>query len=142
MRRLLVISFLVIALSGCSSLPGTSNHDFFVMFFSSGNVQLSPEARGIVAQAAVSAKAQKPSMIEIAVPPDAPGGAPLFEARVAAIENVLSTEGVDPKWFARRPLSKAETAIPGSGGRAEIRIVDRSLALPRSRLRHRTPQQS
>ena len=64
-------------------------------------------------------------MIEIAVPPDAPGGASLFEARVAAIENVLSAEGAEPKRFARRPLSKAETAIPGAGGRAEIRIVQR-----------------
>ena len=125
MRRLLVISFLVIALPSCSALRGTSDHDFFVRFFSSGNAQLSHEARGIVAQAAASAKAQKPSMIEIALPPDAPGGAPLFEARVTAIENVLSAEGADPKRFARRPLSKAETAIPGAGGRAEIRIVQR-----------------
>jgi hypothetical protein len=125
MKRLLVVSLLVIALPSCSALRGTSNHDFFVMFFPSGNVQLTPEARAIVAQAAVSAKAQKPSMIEIAVPPDAPGGASLFEARVTAIENVLSAEGADPKRFARRPLSKPETAIPGAGGRAEIRIVQR-----------------
>jgi hypothetical protein len=125
MRRLIVISFLVIALSGCSRLRDTWNHDFFVMFFVSGNVQLSPDARRIVEQAAVSAKAQKPSMIEIAVPPDAPGGAPLFEARITAIEKVLSAEGADPKRFARRPLSRAETAIPGAGGRAEIRIVQR-----------------
>ena len=125
MKRLLVIPFLVITLSACSAVRGTSNHDFFVMFFPSGNVQLTPEARVIVAQAAVTAKSTKPSMIEIALPPDAPGGAPLFEARVTAIENVLSAEGADPKRFASRPLSKAETAIPGAGGRAEIRIVQR-----------------
>ena len=125
MRRLFVLSFLVIALQGCSTLRDSSNHDFFVMFFSSGKVQLSPEARDIVQEAAASANAQKPSKIEIAVPPDAPGGAPLFEARVAAIENVLSAEGADPKRFAHRPLSKTETAVPGAGGRAEIRIVQR-----------------
>jgi hypothetical protein len=125
MRRLLVISFLVMALPSCSAMRDTSNHDFFVMFFSSGNVQLSPEARGIVVHAAASAKAQKPSMIEIALRPDAPGGAPLFEARVTAIENVLSAEGADPKGFAHRPLSKDENALPGAGGRAEIRIVQR-----------------
>lgn len=109
----------------CSGLRGTSNHDFFLMFFVSGNVQLSPEARRIVEQAAVSAKAQKPSIIEIAVPPDVPGAAPLFDARVSAIENVLSAEGVDSKWFAHRPLSEAETAVPGASSRAEIRIVQR-----------------
>ena len=125
MKRLLVIPFLVITLSACSAVRGTSTNDFYVMFFPSGTVQLPPEARVIVAQAAVSAKAHKPSMIEIAVPPDAPGGAPLFEARVTAIENVLSAEGADPKRFARRPLSKPETEIPGAGGRAEIRIVQR-----------------
>ena len=125
MRRIRVISLFVLALTGCSALRGNSNHDFYVMFFPSGTVQLPPEAKGIVEQAAVSAKGQKHSMIEIAVPPDTPGGASLFEARVAAIENVLSAEGAEPKRFAHRPLSKAETAIPGAGGRAEIRILQR-----------------
>jgi hypothetical protein len=50
------------ALYGCTTLRGTSNHDFFVMFFSSGNVQLSPEAKEMVQQAAVSAKGQNLSI--------------------------------------------------------------------------------
>jgi hypothetical protein len=131
MRHPVVISLLVIALSGCGVLRETSNHDLFVMFFVSGSDQLSPEARRIVEQAAVSAKARKPSMIEIAVPPDAPGGVPLFEARVTAIENVLSVGGADPRRFVRRALSRAEVAIPGAGGRAEIRIFNANTVVGR-----------
>jgi hypothetical protein len=125
MWRLFIVSYLVIGLVGCSALRGSSNPDSFIMFFVSGSVEIPPEAQQIVGRAAANAKAKKASAIEIAVPPDAPGGAHLFERRVSAIENVLSAEGIDPKLFIRRPLSKAETSIPGAGGRAEITIVQR-----------------
>jgi hypothetical protein len=132
MRRLIVISGLLIALFFASAVRDTSgaairstDQDFFVMFFVPGSTEISPEARWIVAQAAASAKTQEATTIEIALPLDASRGTRLFEARAAAIEKVMLAEGADAIHFARRPLSKSEISIPGAGSRAEIRIVQR-----------------
>jgi len=104
----------------------TSSTDLYMMFFSPGNVKLSSEAQQIVRQAAIRAKTLEPSIIEIAVPPDVPGELPLFQVRVAAIENAMSVEGTDPKQVSYRPLSEEEaTSVPGAEPRAEISIVQR-----------------
>jgi hypothetical protein len=133
MRRLIVVFYLVIALFGYGAVRDRSdatdsvtvNHGVFVMFFVPGSTEISPEARLIVAQAAATVKTQEAATIEIALPPDASERMSLFEARAAAIENVLTAEGADSVHFALRQLSKAEISIPGAGSRAEIRIVQR-----------------
>src|SRR4030095_10639247 len=88
----LIASCCVIALAACSSVGSSrvsraSDNASFVLFFVSGKAEIPPEAQLIVGRAAANAKAQKPSAIEIAVSPDAPGGAQLFEPRVSAIQN-------------------------------------------------------
>jgi hypothetical protein len=133
MWRSVIMSSLVIALLGSSArleashaaIRDVSTQDFFVMFFVPGSKDISPEARWIVEQAAASAKVQEASTIEIALPSETSERASLFQARAAAIQDVLSANGAEPVHFVQRPLSKSENAIPGAEDHAEIRIVQR-----------------
>ncbi len=118
---------LAMSLAGCSLFRGTPTQDFYVVFFVPGTVpgttQLAPEAEQIVRQAAANARAARASKIEIAIPPDTPGGVRLVEGRLTAIENILSAAGSDSKLYAAAPLAAAGTGPAGAINRAEIRLV-------------------
>jgi hypothetical protein len=123
MARMLIASVMLVALAGCAALRGPPAQSFFVVFFVPGTTQLAPEAQQIVRQAAAGARTQKVSKIQVAVPPDTPGGVQLVEGRFTAIENILSASGVDAKLYARTPLMTAGPNVPGAVNRAEIRLV-------------------
>lgn len=113
----LIASCCVIALAACSSVSNSSvsnssDNDSFVVLFVSGKTEIPPEARLIVGRAAENAKAKSPYAIEIAVSPDAPGGAHLFEPRVSAIQNILSTAGVDAKLSYAAHCQKLKAVFP------------------------------
>jgi hypothetical protein len=113
----------VVVLSGCMNMRGGPGQDSFVLFFVPGTTQLDPDAQQIVKQAAFRARMQKPMRIEIAVPPDTPGGLKLVEGRMTAIQNVLSVEGADPKLYVRGAVAEQAVAIPAAANRAEIRLI-------------------
>ena len=96
--------------------------DFFPVFFTANTAELSPDAQGIVRQAAANAKMLKASKIEVAVPPDA-AGRTLREGRFTAIQNVLSAAGVNPNLLARSMLSADAARLPGAADRAEIKLI-------------------
>ena len=110
-------------LAGCSTMPRRGAPDFYVLFFVPGTSQLDPEAQQVVKQAALNARMQKPTRIEIAVPPDTPGGLRLVEGRMTAIQNVLSGEGTDPKLYVRGAVAQQAQPIPAAANRAEIRLI-------------------
>ena len=120
---LLLTLILTVVLSGCMTMRGGPTRDSFVLFFVPGTAQLDPEAQQIVRQAAYRARTQKPMRIEIAVPPDTPGGLRLVEGRMTAIQNILSVEGADPKLYARSAVAEQTVMIPAAANRAEIRLV-------------------
>ena len=128
MRLAFVALTLLMALSGCQTIQsvfdfGPPGPALFVVFFAPGSVELSPEAREIVEQAAADTRGTKYAMIEIALPPDAPGGAAVRERRFTAIQNALSAAMGDPRLNARAALSAATANIPGAADRAEIRLT-------------------
>ena len=123
--KLFSIAVLPVAgvLASCSTMPRRAAPDFYVLFFVPGTSQLDPGAQQVVKQAAFSARMQKPMRIEIAVPPDTPGGTKLVEGRMTAIQNILSGEGTDPKLYVRGPVAEQAQPIPAAANRAEIRLV-------------------
>jgi hypothetical protein len=123
MTRILAFCLLAMSLAGCSLFRSTPAQDFYVVFFVPGTTRLAPEAEQIVRQAAANARAARASKIEIAIPPDTPGGIRLVEGRLTAIENILSAAGSDSKLYASTPLAAAGTGPAGAINRAEIRLV-------------------
>jgi hypothetical protein len=124
-RVLFVVTVLAL-LTGCSTLhqaATSSPSKLFIVFFVPGTVRLTPDAQEIVRQAAGMALESKVSKIEIAVPRNAPGGAPLVEGRMTSIQNILSAAHVDQKLLAQADLSDAAASLPGAADRAEIRLL-------------------
>ena len=128
-NKLLFLTALAFAalLGGCSTTSPTIAQrpmpDFYVLFFVPGTSQLDPAAEQVVKQAAFTARTKKPARIEIAVPPDTPGGLKLVEGRMTAIQNILSGEGTDPKLYTRGAVAEQTQPIPAAANRAEIRLV-------------------
>ena len=123
MRQALAVLSVLTMLVGCSVFQPRPPQDYFVLFFVPGTTMLAPEAQQIVRQAAYNARMQKLAKIEIAVPPDTPGGVRLVEGRVTAIENILSVEGADAKLYALKPPTNEAANIPAAQNRAEIRLL-------------------
>ncbi len=123
MPRAIIALILVGALASCAIFRPAPRQDFFVAFFVPGTIELTPEAIQIVQQAAATARSGRLSKIKIGVPTDAPGGIPLVEGRITAIQNILSASGANPMLYMRAPVSAAAAMIEGAANRAEIRLV-------------------
>ena len=127
MRRITLLAVLAIGLAGCKTAPPQPITKNYLVFFHFDSADLSPEARQIVDQAAAGAKTMKPSTVAIAGFADKVGtpayNQHLSERRVAAVQQALVADGVDPKLFLRIPLGDADAAIEGTGDRrVEIRL--------------------
>ena len=124
-RHALCIATLLGLLAGCTTMPRTMvpKQSLFVLFFVPGTARLAPEAEQIIRQAAGAALQSKVSKIEIAVPKDTPGGVPLVEGRVTAIQNILSASHVAQSLLAPTALADAGPSVPGSADRAEVRLL-------------------
>lgn len=126
-RHLFVAVILLSFLAGCTifRVPMAPNpeHNLFVLFFVPGTTRLTPEAEQIVRQAADSALKRPRSKIEVAIPTDTPGGVPLVEGRITAIQNILSAARVDLKRLAPAALSDDAARLPGGADRAEVRLT-------------------
>jgi hypothetical protein len=120
---LLFVLALTVGLLGCMAMREAPPRNSFVLFFVPGTTQLDPDAQQIVKQAAYNARIQKLMRIEIAVPPDTPGGMRLVEGRMTAIQNILSGEGTDPKLYVRGAVAEQAQPIPAAANRAEIRLI-------------------
>jgi hypothetical protein len=123
MRRAALVLMLAVVLSNCSVFQQKPGQDFFGVFFVPGTTELSPDAQAIVRQAAQSAKDIHAARIDVALPPDAPGGADLTEGRFTAIQNILSASGIGAGVLQRASLSDAAAKLPGAADRAEIRLL-------------------
>jgi hypothetical protein len=127
-RRAFIVVTLLSLLTGCmlvrpSTMPPPPKQTLFILFFVPGTSRLAPEAEQIVRQAAGIAQQSKVSKIEIAVPRDTPGGVPLVEARVTAIQNILSAAHVEQNFFAPTVLLDATPTVPAAADRAEVRLL-------------------
>jgi outer membrane protein OmpA-like peptidoglycan-associated protein len=103
----------------------------FIVFFHFDSSDLTPEARQIVGQAAQKARSSHASTVTIAGYTDQAGSPHynlhLADRRIAAVEQALVTDGVDPRLFLRIPLPDAETALePTADRRVEIRLATKS----------------
>jgi hypothetical protein len=127
-RRGVIVVTLVSLLSGCmllrpSTMPSAPKQSLFILFFVPGTSRLAPEAEQIVRQAAGIALESNVSKIEIALPRDTPGGTPLVEGRVTAIQNILSAAHVEQKFLAPTVLLDGAPALPAAADRAEVRLL-------------------
>jgi hypothetical protein len=121
---------LLAALAGCQTMSSSTSsmrlrpqQNLYIVFFTPGMIQLTPEAQDILRDAASAAMSRRVARIEVAVPPDVPGGRQLREGRFTAIQNLLSASGVRPGLYARAELSTDAVALPGAADRAEIRLL-------------------
>jgi hypothetical protein len=125
-HRKLIAMTLLSLLTGCMLLQRSTmiapKQNLFVVFFVPGTSHLTPEAEQIVRQAAGTALQNMVTKIEIAVPRDTPGGVPLVEGRVTAIQNLLSASHVEQKYLAPTVLLDTAT-IPAAVDRAEVRLL-------------------
>jgi outer membrane protein OmpA-like peptidoglycan-associated protein len=122
----------VVALAGCGMMapePNAPEPNKYVVFFPPAATSLTPEAREIAVRAAKHAKEMNPAYVQLAGyignGPTARTDRGLTERRYAAVEEVLTAEGLDPKVFLRVPLVD-ETPLPATAvRRVEIYLVGR-----------------
>jgi outer membrane protein OmpA-like peptidoglycan-associated protein len=98
----------------------------YIVFFNYNAVELSPDARTVVHQAALSAKKLKGGRIELAGytgrEEDARTAAPLADKRFGAVEAALAAEGIDPATLSRVSVID-EVPLPATAvRRIEIRL--------------------
>jgi hypothetical protein len=121
-RPLLRVSFLALALAGCTVIQGSAPSKYEV-FFASGSTELSPSTKEIVGQAAAAIKAQHPNAVIIGAGGSTKGAA-LSDPRFDVVRAALLADGVSPALIVQSnlPIEK----IKGAGIaelRVEIRLV-------------------
>lgn len=133
MRAFRTLSLLLGILAGCATEPMPAAEapepNKYIVFFPPRVTSLTPEAREIALQAAQHAKEMNPAYIQLAGyigdGPTARIDKDLTERRFAAVEEVLSAEGLDPKVFLRVPLVD-DTPLPATAlRRVEIYLIER-----------------
>lgn len=126
-------ALLALVLAGCQAKPAApvataSVPHNYIVFFRFDSADLTPDAHKVVDQAAAAIKDLKPSTVSLAGFTDQDGTTAhnlhLSERRVAAVEQELAMDGVDPKLVLRIPLGESEAALEGTADRRiEIRII-------------------
>jgi hypothetical protein len=120
-------------LAGCGGGGGglfsrAAPNDKFIAFFNFDSVQLSPEARAVVHEAADAAKARKPMRIELAGytgrEEDARTDDRVAAQRFMAVEEALVAEGIDRMLFRRAALVDPVPLPATAVRRIEIRLLD------------------
>ena len=130
--RRLSLLLCVVALASCATAPESPKApepNKYVVFFPPTVTSLTSEAREIVVKAAAHAKEINPAYVQLAGyigdGPTARTDKGLTERRYAAVEEVLSAQGVDPKLYLRVPLAD-EVPLPATAvRRVEIYLIAR-----------------
>jgi len=124
-----LLAALALGAAGCKTAPPPKPDAprNYVLFFRFDRADLSPEARQIIDQAATGIKLLHPSTVAVAGFTDkigTPGhNQHLAERRIAAVEEALTADGIDPKLFLKIALGDSEPLAEGTGDRrVEIRL--------------------
>ncbi len=121
--RLIPLSIVLVLLAGCAAFDRQAP-DQYMVFFSSGNIELSPDARAVVAKAASTIRNTHPQSVMIAAGEATGDNLKLAQPRFNAVRDALIADGVDPELIARTAI--ADTALnAGATGdqRVEIKLV-------------------
>jgi outer membrane protein OmpA-like peptidoglycan-associated protein len=122
------ILLLLIAGLGACTLFATKGPPVFVIFFSSGSVELSTEAHKVVDQAADAIRINKPASVTIAAGVLAGNNLKLAQPRFDAVRLALIADGVSTELIARAAIPDTdEKEVGGTGNqRVEIRLVPKA----------------
>jgi outer membrane protein OmpA-like peptidoglycan-associated protein len=122
------ILLLLIAGLGACSLFAKKGPPVFVIFFSSGSVELSTEAHKVVDQAADAIRINKPASVTIAAGVLAGNNLKLAQPRFDAVRLALIADGVSTELIARAAIPDTdEKEVGGTGNqRVEIRLVPKA----------------
>jgi len=131
-RKFGLLLLCAFALGACETpapAPKPPEPNKYVVFFPPSVTSLTPEAREIALKAAKHAKEINPAYIQLAGyigdGPTARTDKGLTERRYAAVAEVLTTAGLDPKLFLRVPLVD-EIPLPATAvRRVEIYLIER-----------------
>lgn len=128
MKRHFVLSLGVLSvgmalLAGC----GTFGHQApasYMVFFTSSNTELSPDARAVVDQAAADIRASHPQSVMIAAGVASGDNLKLAQPRFLAVRQALIADGIADDLIARSALSDASLSVGATGDqRVEIKLV-------------------
>jgi outer membrane protein OmpA-like peptidoglycan-associated protein len=122
------ILLLLIAGLGACTLFAKKGPPVFVIFFSSGSVELSTEAHKVVDQAADAIRINKPASVTIAAGVLAGNNLKLAQPRFDAVRLALIADGVSTELIARAAIPDTdEKEVGGTGNqRVEIRLVPKA----------------
>jgi hypothetical protein len=124
--RALTLAFAALCLAACSTFQAAPKTDVFVVFFEGQTVELTPEAKTIIASAAAAGKKPGVSVVTIAGPSTkiAPGYDPgLASPRIDLVQRELMADGITADRRAQASLTTDDVKVPTSGAqRVEIRI--------------------
>ena len=127
---------MVLALAGCTMMkPKSANTPVvsrspqtMLVFFHPWSADLTPDAKGIVDQAAAAIKATRPSTVAVAgfayndASPEE--NSRLAKQRVKSVQDALAADGVDPKLFLSLPIGAPDDSMGRTGDRrTEIRLT-------------------
>jgi len=111
--------------SGCLYFIHQGGPPVYVIFFSSGSVELSTEAHKVVDQAADAIRTNKPISVTIAAGVLAGNNLKLAQPRFEAVRQALVADGVSAELIARAAIPDTDQKEVGGTGnqRVEIRLV-------------------
>ena len=124
MKPLAILLLLITGLGACT-LFTKGGPPVYVIFFSSGSVELSIEAHKVVDQAADAIRTNKPSSVTIAAGVLAGNNLKLAQPRFEAVRQALVADGVSAELIARAAIPDTDQKEVGGTGnqRVEIRLV-------------------
>jgi outer membrane protein OmpA-like peptidoglycan-associated protein len=123
MKRMLALSLALGLLGGCSSIMHEAPAKYLV-FFSSSNTVLSPDARAVVDHAAADIRATHPDSVMIAAGAATGDNLKLAQPRFDAVRAALLADGVSDDLIARSAIADASLSVGATGDqRVEIKLV-------------------
>ena len=124
MKYLAILLLLVAGLGACT-LFTKKGPPIYVIFFSSGSVELSTEAHKVVDQASDAIRTNKPASVTIAAGVLAGNNLKLAQPRFEAVRQALIADGVSAELIARAAIPDTDQKEVGGTGnqRVEIRLV-------------------
>ena len=112
-----------VLLAGCSTLfqPAPAN---YMVFFTSSNTELSPDARTVVDKAASAIRGSHPQSVMIAAGVASGDNLKLAQPRFLAVRQALIADGVADDLIARTAIADASMSVGATGDqRVEIKLV-------------------
>ena len=125
MKRFLALTSGALLLAACSTFSQRAPATYMV-FFTSGNTELSADARAVIDRAASTIRGTHPQTVMIAAGVSSGDNLKLAEPRFLAVRQALIADGVADDLIARTALSDASLSVGATGDqRVEIELSAR-----------------